>query len=132
MWETITEAISAVREGTLSPFTALAVGVLGVFVWLAAKVGDAIIKSVSGLLGEGKTLRAQLNDELVKAHERARQLQAERDEAMRQLGEAQVQLAIVQEQRTQLAQRASQLGTDLIAAHQQLQDARVIHAKGTA
>lgn len=132
MWETITEAISAVREGTLSPFTALAVGVLGVFVWLAAKVGDAIIKSVSGLLGEGKTLRAQLNDELVKAHERSRQLQGERDEAMRQLGEAQVQLAIVQEQRTQLAQRASQLGTDLIAAHQQLQDARVALTKGTA
>lgn len=132
MWETITEAISAVREGTLSPFTALAVGILGVFVWLAAKVGDAIIKSVSGLLGEGKTLRAQLNDELAKAHERARQLQAERDEAMRQLGEAQVQLAIVQEQRTQLANRASQLGTDLIAAHQQLQDARVTLSKGNA
>lgn len=132
MWETITEAISAVREGTLSPFTALAVAILGVFVWLAAKVGDAIIKSVSGLLGEGKTLRAQLNDELAKAHERARLLQTERDEAMKQLGEAQVQLAIVQEQRTQLAQRASQLGTDLIAAHQQLQDARVTHAKGTA
>lgn len=130
MWETITEAISAVREGTVSPFTALAVAILGVFVWLAAKVGDAIIKSVSGLLGEGKTLRAQLNDELVKAHERARQLQIERDEAMKMLGEAQVQLAIVQEQRTTLVARASQLGTDLIAAHQQLQDARVSQSKG--
>lgn len=131
MWETITEAISAVREGTISPFTALAVAIMGVFVWMATKAGDAIIKSVSGLLGEGKSLRAALNDELAKAHERSRLMQTERDDAMRQLGEAQVQLARLQEQCQSANAHASRLASDLIDAHRQLQDARVnLSAKG--
>lgn len=130
MWETITEAISAVREGTLSPFTALLVGVFGVFIWLAAKVGDAMIKAVSNLLGEGKTLRAALNEELAKAHDRSRQMQAERDDAMRQLGEAQVALARMQEQRDAANANSNRLASDLIDAHRQLQDARVQTVKG--
>lgn len=130
MWEAITEAISAVREGTVSPFTALTVALMGAFVWIAAKAGDAIIKSVSGLLGEGKTLRATLNEELAKAHDRSRQMQAERDDAMLQLGEARVQLARLQEQRDAANANASRLASDLIDAHRRLQDARVQSAKG--
>ncbi len=125
MWDLLKEGLSGVRDGTLSPFTLLAVAFFGVIVWLAKKSGEAVIAGVSNLLSEGKNLRATLNEELERAHARVAEFQAERDEAMRKLGESQVELARCQVQLEAANRTSAKLGQDLMDTLRQLQDERI-------
>lgn len=122
MWETIQGAIEALRDGSLSPLSFVGLVLLGLVVWLSAKTGEGIIKTISNLLSEGSNLRTTLNDELVKAHARTERMQEERDQAMLRTGEAMVESARLQEQLTASNARSSELAQDLIDAHRQLQD----------
>lgn len=124
MWEAIAGALSALRDGTLSPVTLVLIGFFGLLVWLAAKAGERVIETIANLLTEGRSLRATLNDELAKANARTERMQDERDEAMRGYGQAQVDLAKCQTELQHANYRASQLAQDLMDAHRQLQDAQ--------
>lgn len=124
MWEAIAQALSALRDGSLSPITLGVIAFFGLMVWFSAKAGEKIIETIGNLLSEGKTLRATLNEELERANSRTDRMQGERDEAMRKLGQAQVDLAKCQTELHHANYRASQLAQDLMDAHIQLQDAK--------